>query len=108
MSENNNVKHPSHYNNCSLECIDVMEITFGKISVYNFYICSAFKYIWRYRFKNGIEDVEKALNCINKAKEFTYYDYDENAKILKNHIYNLCVELEIIKGGDIIVNNKKV
>lgn len=56
-----NVNHPSHYEKgCSLECIEVMRVTFGKRAVYDFCLCNSFKYMWRYKSKNGIEDLEKA------------------------------------------------
>lgn len=65
-----NVNHPSHYeSSCSLECIDVMEAVFGAISVYDFCICNAFKYLWRYKNKNGKEDISKAEWYINRAKK---------------------------------------
>lgn len=55
------VNHPAHYENqTSLECIDVMEIAFGADAVGNFCLCNAFKYLWRYKHKGGVEDVKKA------------------------------------------------
>lgn len=56
-----NVNHPQHYEgNTSLECIDVMEVAFGFDAVANFCLCNAFKYLWRYKHKNGLEDLNKA------------------------------------------------
>ena len=56
-----NVNHPSHYEkSCSIECIDAMLVTFGPQAVYDFCVCNAFKYIWRYKSKNGQEDLDKA------------------------------------------------
>ena len=56
-----NVNHPAHYEGqTSLECIDVMEIAFGAEAVANFCLCNAFKYLWRYKNKNGREDLDKA------------------------------------------------
>lgn len=61
-SSNGNVNHPKHYSgSSSLECIDVMNLLFGAKAVCYFCLCNAFKYLWRHRFKNGKEDVEKAL-----------------------------------------------
>lgn len=55
------VSHPAHYaDSCSLECIDVMEAVFGSVAVRNFCLCNAFKYMWRYKNKNGQEDLKKA------------------------------------------------
>ena len=62
--------NPDHYkNSTSLECIQVMEISFGIDCVVNFCKVVAFKYLWRYKNKNGMEDLEKAnwyLNYINE------------------------------------------
>lgn len=53
--------NPNHYKNeCSLECIEAMELIFGETAVLNFCVCNAWKYIWRYENKNGEEDLKKA------------------------------------------------
>ena len=65
----NNVNHPSHYNKGNIECIDAMISAYGKDTVSNFCICNAFKYIWRYKYKNGIEDLKKAQWYLNKIVE---------------------------------------
>ena len=55
------VNHPAHYEqSCSLECIQVMELVFGANAVRGFCLCNAFKYMWRYKNKNGLEDLKKA------------------------------------------------
>lgn len=62
------VSHPAHYaNSCSLECIDVMEAVFGSVPVRNFCLCNAFKYMWRYKNKNGQEDLKKAKWYLDRA-----------------------------------------
>jgi len=62
--------NPNYYKNeCSLECIEAMLIAFGSDKVYDFCICNAFKYMWRYKNKNGFEDVKKARWYVDKAKE---------------------------------------
>lgn len=59
--KDSNVKHPSHYaNTTSLECIEAMQITFGIEAVIAFCKCNAYKYLWRYKHKNGEEDLQKA------------------------------------------------
>lgn len=56
-----NVNHPKHYEgSTSLECIEAMEVAFGFKAVGYFCLCNAFKYMWRYRNKNGMEDLNKA------------------------------------------------
>lgn len=71
VKETNNVNHPSHYNQGGIECIDAMVSAFGKEAVGNFCICNAFKYVWRAKQKNGVEDLDKAIWYLNKVKELT-------------------------------------
>ena len=53
--------NPDHYkNSCSLECIEAMEMAFGITAVFTFCKCNAWKYIWRWKNKNGKEDLKKA------------------------------------------------
>lgn len=63
------VNHPSHYNQGGIECWDAMEAAFGKEAVKTFCKLNAFKYVWRADSKNGLEDVNKAINYLNKYKE---------------------------------------
>ena len=74
--ENDNVNHPSRYETGKYQCIDVMEETQGKEAVKDFCICNAFKYIYRHRKKNGLEDVKKAVWYLNKYIELS--EEDEN------------------------------
>lgn len=68
--ESDNVNHPSHYaDGCSLECIDIMEAIFGPELVFDYAIVNAFKYLWRYKNKNGQEDIKKAKWYLDKAHE---------------------------------------
>lgn len=53
------VNHPSHYNAAGIECVDAIRATLGdEFQAY----CkgNVMKYIWRYRYKNGLEDLKKA------------------------------------------------
>lgn len=69
-AKEDNVNHPKHYEgNTSLECIDVMILTFGAEAVYHFCICNTFKYLWRHKHKNGKEDLDKASWYLRKARE---------------------------------------
>jgi hypothetical protein len=63
------VNHPQHYTECSIECIEAMIIAYGEYSVYEFCKCNAFKYLWRYTNKNGLNDLDKALWYCQKAQE---------------------------------------
>ena len=66
---NDNVNHPSHYETGKFECIDVMIETQGVEAVKNFCICNAFKYLYRAKKKNGLEDYKKAKWYIEKYIE---------------------------------------
>ena len=65
------VNHPSHYNQGGIECWDAMEAAFGKEAVRTFCKLNAFKYVWRADSKNGLEDINKAINYLTKFKELT-------------------------------------
>lgn len=60
------VNHPSRYDgSCSIECISFMELLVGWEGVVHFCICNAVKYLWRYKNKNGMEDLKKAQWYVN-------------------------------------------
>lgn len=62
-----NVNHPSHYNNGSVECIDAMEAaTVNKSGAEAVCTSNIIKYLWRYESKNGLEDVKKAQWYLNR------------------------------------------
>jgi len=55
------VNHPSHYTQHKFECIDVIaEVTKDLKGIEAHCIGNIFKYLWRFKQKNGVEDVEKA------------------------------------------------
>ena len=58
------VNQPPHYNNSNIECIDVISAATG--DGYEFYLQGVIlKYLWRYRYKNGVEDLKKAQWYLN-------------------------------------------
>lgn len=61
------VNHPPHYTNGGIECIDAMRASQGDDAVMNFCVCNAFKYIFRAKNKNGLEDLKKAHWYIDYA-----------------------------------------
>lgn len=76
-----NVNHPQHYaDSCSIECIESMIIAFGAEAVYDFCICNAYKYLWRHKNKNGMEDINKAIWYVNKA-EWIFDTYANNPQV---------------------------
>lgn len=61
------VNHPIHYTQGDIECWEAECAMAGKENFILHCALSAFKYIWRYRFKNGLEDLKKARWWIDKA-----------------------------------------
>lgn len=55
------VNHPSHYQTKSgIECIDVMEACTEDLNgAEAVNTCQIIKYIWRWKKKNGLEDLKK-------------------------------------------------
>ena len=91
--EPDNVNHPAHYSDsCSLECIQVMRLMFGNEAVVYFCLCNAFKYLWRYKHKNGDEDLQKAEWYLNEA-EYCGFEHTSQ-QVLHDRIKNLLKELK--------------
>lgn len=64
-----NVNHPKHYDGyCSIECIDNMRLIFGNQRVTDYCIVNAYKYLSRYKYKNGYEDLRKAKWYLDEAE----------------------------------------
>ena len=69
MDKKDNI-NPDHYKSqTSLECIEAMRMAFGDTAVSDFCICNAWKYIWRWKNKNGKEDLKKAMWYLEVAEE---------------------------------------
>lgn len=66
-SKPNNVDHPSHYQTESgIETIDVIEaFTTGLDGIEAFDTGNALKYLCRWKHKNGVEDLKKAIWYLN-------------------------------------------
>lgn len=54
------VNQPSHYTSGGIECLDAMQAMLSKDEFIGFLRGNVFKYNWRYKLKNGIEDLKKA------------------------------------------------
>ena len=71
--------NPEYYKNeSSIECIDAMVITFGRSVVMKFCLCNAYKYIWRHKNKNNIEDIQKANWYLNWYSDHIVNDIEKN------------------------------
>lgn len=66
--------NPEHYEGNGVSCADVMRSMLTaaeeKLSAMQiFWWANAFKYVWRWPLKNGVEDIDKAVDCLEKLKE---------------------------------------
>lgn len=68
----NNVDHPKHYTNGKYECIDIIEDVTKELKGLEA-VCTAnvIKYMWRWKLKNGVEDLKKARWYLNKLIDNT-------------------------------------
>lgn len=66
---NDMVNHPAHYKTGGIETIDFIRAKLGKQEFEAYCIGNVFKYLTRYRHKNGIEDLKKGQWYLNKAIE---------------------------------------
>lgn len=92
------VNNPSHYAaECSLECIDVMEVVLGDEGLFYFCVGNAFKYLWRYKNKGKpTEDLKKAGWYLKKAlncKIDTMDDIDILDRLTHLYTKQLCTRI---------------
>lgn len=63
------VNHPSHYTQGGIECIDALEAaTMGLEGIEAVCTANAIKYAWRWKQKNGVEDIDKAIWYLTHLK----------------------------------------
>ena len=85
IKEKDNI-NPDHYKSeTSLECIEAMEIIFGRDAVIDFCTCNAWKYIWRWKHKNGHEDLKKSAWYLTHAFDMVSSD-DKRFNTLKGMV----------------------
>jgi Protein of unknwon function (DUF3310) len=59
--------NPSHYKQGEVECIDALEAaTINLKGIDAVCTANAIKYLWRWKEKGGVEDLEKSIWYINK------------------------------------------
>lgn len=66
------VNKPPHYNTSNIECIDAMAamVEDAHVTPHEAYCWqNSFKYLWRWNYKNGIEDLQKAKWYIERLIE---------------------------------------
>lgn len=68
MTEFDVVKSPSHYaGDGNVECMDAIRSMMHDThfdGITHFWWGNAIKYLWRWPRKNGVEDLRKAIRCI--------------------------------------------
>ena len=68
--DRDNVNHPSHYTQGGVECIDAIEAALGTEGFAGYCAGNVIKYVWRYRGKNGVEDLRKARWYLDRLISF--------------------------------------
>ena len=64
------VNHPAHYTAGGIECIDTLAAaTVDLTGIEAVCTANAIKYLWRWKLKNGAEDLKKAQWYINHLIE---------------------------------------
>lgn len=67
---NDNVNHPAHYTQGGIECIDALKAaTAGLEGIEAVCTANAIKYLWRWKRKNGVEDIDKAIWYLGRLKK---------------------------------------
>ena len=67
---NDNVTHPSHYTQGKIECLDAIESAVtGLTGIEAVFTSQCIKYLWRWKRKNGLEDLLKCLFYLQKLIE---------------------------------------
>ena len=73
------VNHPPHYNQTGIECIDAIRACTE--DGFQFYLQgNILKYLWRYRYKNGLEDLKKAKWYLSELIEVIEKNDNTNNK----------------------------
>jgi len=69
MNKKDNVNKPNHYRKGNVECIDAIKSATG--DGYEYYLQgNIIKYMWRYKHKNGLEDLQKAQWYLSELLKF--------------------------------------
>lgn len=81
------VNHPSRYNKGGIEVIDIIKAYTAELEGREaFDIGNAIKYICRYKDKNGIEDLRKAIFYINDAIMLNNDVYSNSREYVRNNL----------------------
>ena len=59
-NEEDMINNPNHYNAGSIECIEAIKASMSTEAYAGYLRGNVQKYVWRYEYKNGVEDLRKA------------------------------------------------
>lgn len=65
-TESDLVNHPPHYTAGKVESIEALESALGEAGFEGFLSGNVIKYMWRYKHKNGVQDLKKAQWYLQK------------------------------------------
>jgi len=60
------VNHPLHYNNGKVECIEAIDAASTKEEFEGYLRGNVLKYVWRFRYKDNVKDLQKAKWYLEK------------------------------------------
>ena len=63
------VTNPKPYNQGDIECIDAIRALLSSEEFIGYLRGNSLKYRWRFRYKNGVQDLDKAEWYENRLKE---------------------------------------
>ena len=63
------VNKPSHYNQSGIECIEAIRAALGPDGFRDYCAGNVLKYVWRHKYKNGKQDIEKGTVYLNWLSE---------------------------------------
>lgn len=63
------INNPKHYNQGDIECIDAIRAMLSSEEFIGYLRGNSLKYRWRFRYKNGVQDLDKAEWYENRLKE---------------------------------------
>lgn len=75
-------ENPTHYAKGGLECRQVVAAVVSNCSGYEGHLLgSAIEYIWRWKNKNGIQDIFKARQCLEMLVEYHRLEISDNENL---------------------------
>ena len=85
-----NINHPAHYTSGRIECIDALAAaTEGLRGIEAVCTANAIKYLWRWKRKNGVEDLQNAIWYTERLIKELEKPVDEHDGCRECRYYNL-------------------